>query len=208
MREEIPRKTVYRLSVYLRCLRRLSELGESAVSSDALAKAAGVKPAQLRKDLAHLGALGKRGFGYEVRALEEKLVGILGRTRLQPVILAGVGNLGAALMGYDGFAKEGFEILAGFDIDAGRAKARGGFKQPVLEMGELPDFVRRAVVNMAVLCVPGKSAQEVANQLVEAGIQAILNFSPILLQVPDEVMVNNVNLAIELENLSYFAKRL
>jgi len=199
----IPRKTVYRLSVYLRCLQRLRENGMETVSSDALARAAGVKSTQLRKDLACLGQFGTRGLGYEVEVLSKRISDELGTSRLQPVILVGVGNLGRALLAYKGFEKEGFEIVAGFDVKPS-ATTRKGLKQPVLPMSQLASFIRRRHIRMAILAVPAEVAQEVANELVEAGIMGILNFSPNVLSVPDEVMVNNVNLAIELENLSYF----
>jgi redox-sensing transcriptional repressor len=200
---EIPRKTVYRLSLYLRCLGLIVARREGVVSSAALAAVAGVQPAQLRRDLAHCGPLGKRGTGYEVVHLRDRLEEILGRASLQPVILVGAGNLGQALLSYKGFAKEGFEITAAFDL---RPRKATGRCIAVRRMGLLPDYVRRNEVRMAILCVPGQAAQAVAEQLVSAGIQAILNFSPTLLHLPGTVAVNNVNVAIELENLSYFAR--
>ena len=201
----IPRKTIYRLSIYLRCLARLRENGISTVSSEALARAAGVKPTQLRKDLAYFGTFGTRGLGYDVGALSKKISDKLGTSRLQPVILVGVGNLGLALLSYRGFEKEGFEIVAAFDADPQRRRDKE-IKQPIYGMDELPAFVRDQNVKMAILTVPAAVAQEVANDLTEAGIVGILNFSPIVLAVAEEVMVNNVNLAIELENLSYFTQ--
>jgi len=199
----IPRKAVYRLSLYQRSLQRLKANKVSTVSSAALAKAAGVKPTQLRKDLTYFGQFGTRGLGYDVEALSNKLVEALGTTRLQPVILVGVGNLGSALLHYQGFAKEGFEILAAFDIEPGK---KHHFDIPVLPMGRMREFIRTKKIKMAVLSVPGTVSQEVANELVAAGIQGILNFSTIILQVPDGVVVNNVDLAMELENLSYFIR--
>ncbi len=199
----IPRKTVYRLSLYYRILGRLQGNRIDTVSSDALAKAAGVKPTQLRKDLAYVGQFGTRGLGYNVEALVRELAGVLRTARFQPVILVGAGNLGSALLRYDGFAKEGFEIVAAFDIRPEGAKAAQS-PVSVQPVDRLRDFVAAHGVKLAILTVPGPVAQSVANGLVEAGIQAILNFSPIILQVPDHVVVNNVNLAIELENLSYF----
>ncbi|HEY5298161.1 MAG TPA: redox-sensing transcriptional repressor Rex [Verrucomicrobiae bacterium] len=204
-RPEIPRKTIYRLSIYLRCLARLHENGIGTVSSEALAKAAGVKPTQLRKDLAYFGTFGTRGLGYDVTELFKKISEELGTSRLQPVILVGVGHLGLALVSYRGFEKEGFEIVAAFDADP-RRKRDKEIKQPIYGMSELPDFVQKQNVKMAILTVPAAAAQAVANQLIDAGVTGILNFSPIVLSVPEEVMVNNVNLAIELENLSYFTQ--
>jgi redox-sensing transcriptional repressor len=202
-RPEIPRKTIYRLSVYLRCLARLRDNNIQTVSSEALAKVAGVKPTQLRKDLAYFGQFGTRGLGYDVIELATMIADELGTTSLQPVILVGVGNLGLALLSYRGFEKEGFEITAAFDLEPKRRRDKK-ITQPIFGMEELPAFVRQRGVRMANLTVPVAAAQEVANQLIQAGVTGILNFSPIVLSVPEEVMVNNVNLAIELENLSYF----
>jgi redox-sensing transcriptional repressor len=204
-RPVIPRKTIYRLSLYLRCLARLRENGIGTVSSEALAKVAGVKSTQLRKDLAYFGTFGTRGLGYDVAELSTRIADELGTSRLQPVILVGVGNLGLALLSYRGFEKEGFEIIAAFDAEP-RRKRDKEIKQPLHGMDKLGDFARMNGVKMAILTVPAAAAQEVANLLVNAGIGGILNFSPIVLTVPEEVMVNNVNLAIELENLSYFTQ--
>ena len=199
----IPRKTVYRLSIYQRCLQRLIDNKVETVSSQALAKAAGVKPTQLRKDLTYFGQFGTRGLGYDVPGLLGSIREVLGRTRLQPVVLVGVGNLGAALLRYPGFNKEGFEIVAAFDIDPEKSAPPG---IPVLPRQELSAFLKSNNVKMAILAVPALVAQEVVNQMIGAGIQAILNFSPLILEVPDDVMVNNVDLAVELENLSYFVR--
>ena len=199
----IPRKTIYRLSIYTRCLARLRENGLGTVSSEALAKAAGVKPTQLRKDLAYFGTFGTRGLGYDVPELSQKISDELGTSSLQPVILVGVGNLGLALLSYRGFEKEGFEIIAAFDTEPKRKRDKN-ISQPIHGMEEMPKFIREKSVKMAILSVPVAVAQNVVNTLVDAGIAGILNFAPIVLAVPEDVMVNNVNLAIELENLSYF----
>lgn len=206
MKELVPRKAVYRLSLYKRCLDRLSNGEATTVSSEALAKVAGVKPTQLRKDLGYCGQFGKRGLGYDVATLRRRLSDALGRTSLQPVVLVGAGNLGSALLQYgDGFAREGFEIAAAFDMNPRRRKSAAG-EVTVYPMSRMTKFIDEHQIRIAILCVPGTVAQEVCNALVDAGIQAILNFAPIVLQVPSRVMVNNVNLAIELENLSYFIK--
>jgi redox-sensing transcriptional repressor len=203
VRNEIPRKAVYRLSVYLRCLQRLKTNGIRTVSSEALAAAAGVKSTQLRKDLTYFGQFGTRGLGYDVEQLAKMISDLLGTNSLQPVILVGVGNLGLALLSYRGFEQEGFEIVAAFDLDAER-KRNKKIAQPIMDMADLPRFVQERGVRMAILTVPTTAAQEVTNELVKGGITGILNFAPIVLQVPEEVVINNVNLAIELENLSYF----
>lgn len=206
VRAEIPRKAIYRLSVYLRCLQRLKANDIRTVSSEALAKAARVKSTQLRKDLTYFGQFGTRGLGYDVEQLSTMISDLLGTTSLQPVILVGVGNLGLALLSYKGFEQEGFEIVAAFDVEPSRNRGKTG-KIPLFGMDKLGEVVQKHTVKMAIMAVPATEAQEVANHLIEAGVAGILNFAPIVLHVPDEVMVNNVNLAIELENLSYFIQQ-
>lgn len=203
-RIDIPRKSIYRLSIYQRCLQRLKSNRVDTVSSEALAKAAGVKPTQLRKDLTYFGQFGTRGLGYNVGSLSSTIGEVLGHNRLQPVVLVGVGNLGSALLRYGGFRKEGFEVVAAFDIapkPAGR-----DVLIPILALGTMEEFIKENQVKMAILTVPASSAQEVANVLIKAGVQAILNFSPTVLDVPEDVVVNSVDLAVELENLSYFIR--
>jgi redox-sensing transcriptional repressor len=206
LRAEIPRKAIYRLSVYLRCLQRLKINGIRTVSSEALAKAARVKSTQLRKDLTYFGQFGTRGLGYDVGQLSQMISDLLGTTSLQPVILIGVGNLGLALLTYRGFEQEGFEIIAAFDLDSGRKRDKP-VSTPIHDISRIAEIVKKNGVRMAIVTVPAAAAQEVTNTLVNCGITGILNFSPIVLHVPDEVMVNNVNLAIELENLSYFIQQ-
>jgi redox-sensing transcriptional repressor len=205
-RPEIPRKAIYRLSLYLRCLQRLKENEIRTVSSEALAKAALVKSTQLRKDLTYFGQFGTRGLGYDVEQLAQMISDLLGTNSLQPVILVGVGNLGLALLSYRGFEQEGFEIVAAFDADVQRRRDKEA-STPLYAMDRLAEIVGQRGVKMAILTVPAAVAQEVTNALVECGIAGILNFAPIVLHVPEEVMVNNVNLAIELENLSYFIQQ-
>lgn len=205
IKADIPRKAVYRLSVYLRCLQRLKANDIRTVSSEALAKAARVKSTQLRKDLTYFGQFGTRGLGYDVEQLSKMISDLLGTTSLQPVILIGVGNLGSALLMYRGFEQEGFEIVAAFDADANRKRDKANV--PIYAMDKIEEIVSKHNVRMAMIAVPAAAAQEVTNRLVDSGISGILNFAPIVLHVPDDVMVNNVNLAIELENLSYFIQQ-
>lgn len=202
-RIDIPKKAIYRLSIYHRCLQKLSANGVDTVSSTTLARAAGVKPAQLRKDLAYFGQFGTRGLGYPVEILSTTIRETLGREHLQPVILVGAGNLGSALLRYHGFEKEGFEVIAAFDANPDATRARG-VMIPVFPDTELETFIAEHGVKLAILCVPVEFAQAVVNRLVTAGIQGVLNFSPIVLEVGPEVTVNNVDLALELEHLSYF----
>jgi redox-sensing transcriptional repressor len=204
LKGEIPRQAVYRLSVYMRCLMRLKANGLETVSSQALSSAAGVKPTQLRKDLTYFGQFGTRGLGYDVNQLIGMIAEVLGTNTLQPVVLIGVGNLGKALISYRGFEREGFEIVSAFDADPNIVNSDSKLALPVRPMDELPEVVSKHQVRMAILCVPIEAAQSTVNSLIQAGITGILNFAPMVLHVPDGVTVNNVNLAIELENLSYF----
>jgi redox-sensing transcriptional repressor len=204
-RPDIPRKAIYRLSVYLRCLARFKRNAIRTVSSEALAQAAGVKPTQLRKDLTYFGQFGTRGLGYDVEQLSRMISDLLGTTSAHKVVLVGVGNLGLALLSYRGFEQEGFEIIAAFDADLSR-KRNKNIAPPIYGMDKLPAVIKEFHVKMAIITVPASEAQQVADTLVACGITGILNFAPILLQVPDDVVINNVNLAIELENLSYFIK--
>ncbi|MEM9080466.1 MAG: redox-sensing transcriptional repressor Rex [Verrucomicrobiota bacterium] len=203
---EIPKKTIYRLSLYHRCLGKLIENQHETVSSSALAKASGVKPAQLRRDLSYVGQFGTRGLGYQLEELFQAIREVLGREQLQPVILVGAGNLGCALLRYGGFQREGFEVVAAFDA-VPQAVPKRGIPIPVLDVEGMELFIREHEVKLCILCVPAENAQEVANELVAFGIQGVLNFSPTVLQVPDNVMVNNVDLALELENVSFFIGR-
>jgi redox-sensing transcriptional repressor len=202
---DIPKKAIYRLSIYHRCLQKLHANGVDTVSSTTLARAAGVKPAQLRKDLAYFGQFGTRGLGYPVEILSSTIRETLGREHLQPVILVGAGNLGSALLRYHGFEKEGFEVIAAFDANPEATRARVTSVQ-VLPDSELESFIAQHAVKLAILCVPAEFAQAVVNRLVAAGIQGVLNFSPIVLEVTPDVTVNNVDLALELEHLSYFIR--
>lgn len=202
---DIPRRTVYRLSLYQRCLQKFRDKGLSTVSSEELASAAGVKSPQLRKDIGHLGQFGTRGLGYGIETLSEALSGVLGLSVLQPVVLVGVGNLGSALLRYTGFRREGFEIIAAFDSDVEHAKSTTEeMGVPVIHSQRLGEYVREHGVKMAIIAVPESAGQPVADILVDAGVEAILNFSPAVLAVPDEVMVNHVDLAAELGSLGFF----
>lgn len=204
---DIPRKTVYRLSLYQRCLQKLLEQGIDTVSSEDLAAAAGVKSPQLRKDLGYVGQVGTRGLGYGVGALSEAISGIMGTSSvLQPVVLVGVGNLGAALLRYGGFRKEGFEIIAAFDADPAHVKSTTEeMGVPVHHVDELGEYVGKHGVKMAIIAVPESAGQLVADTLIGGGTTAILNFSPSVLTVPDGVVVNQVDLAAEMSSLAFFA---
>ncbi len=175
------------------------------MSSDDLAAAAGVKPTQLRKDLGHVGQFGTRGLGYSAKTLSEAISGVMGQSILQPVILVGVGNLGAALLRYGGFRKEGFEIIAAFDAEPAQVKSTTDqMGVPVHHVKGLMQYVEEHSVRVAIIAVPANAGQEIADVLVESGVQAILNFSPAVLSVPETVEVNHVDLAVELGSLGFF----
>ena len=161
----IPKKVIYRLSTYHRCLQRLADNGIVTVSSGTLAKAAGVNSSQLRKDIAYLGQWGTRGLGYPVETLAAALRDALRQEKLQPVILIGAGNLGSALLRYQGFQKEGFEVIAAFDSDPAAARSRGVNVSLFFEE-EMENFLSENLVRLAILCVPAEFAQGIANRLV------------------------------------------
>lgn len=202
---DIPKKAIYRISIYHRCLQKLKATHQETVSSTTLAKAAGVTPSQLRRDLGYFGQFGTRGLGYPVDSLIATIRETLGRERLQPVILVGAGNLGSALLRYEGFQKEGFEVIAAFDAKPEEARAKA-LEIPVHDVAKMEGFIFKNEVKLAILCVPIGFAQETVNRLVACGIQGILNFSSIMLEVPADVTVNNVDLAMELEHLAYFVR--
>lgn len=197
--------TVRRLSGYYRILEELERSGEKTVSSFDLARRAGVTPAQVRKDLSVFGQFGKRGTGYDVAQLRGELRGILGLDRRWRVCLVGAGNLAHALFAYKEFAREGFEILAIFDNDTGKiGQAWNGLS--VLPADDLVRVVKDMKLDMGIITTPASAAQDVAESLVKAGVRGILNFAPRKLFVPKNVFLRNVNLAIELESLSFALK--
>ncbi len=197
--------TVRRLSGYYRILQELGAAGETTVASSGLARRAGVSPAQVRKDLSFFGQFGKRGTGYDVARLEERIREILGLNRRWRVALVGAGNLAHALYAYKRFAEEGFEILAVFDNDPAKVgQAWNG--RTVLAMEDLSRVVKGQKLEIGIVTTPATAAQEVAELLVSAGIRGILNFAPRKIFVPEGVTLRNVNLAIELECLSFALK--
>ncbi|HEU4569193.1 MAG TPA: redox-sensing transcriptional repressor Rex, partial [Gemmatimonadales bacterium] len=176
--------------------------GHQTISSGELAAQGGTTSAQVRKDLSFFGSFGKRGLGYDVHELARALREILGLGRRYKVALVGAGKIGSALAQYRGFRQRGFDIVSIFDADPAKVgKQWNGL--PVQPVADLTTALAAEPVDIAVLVTPAESAQEVATVLVEAGIKAILNFAPIQLSVPEEVSVKNVNLALELETLSY-----
>jgi len=184
----------------------LAEAGATTVSSEALAAAAGVNSAKVRKDLSHLGSYGTRGVGYEVQELVGHISTVLGLTQRWSVVLVGVGNLGHALAGYGGFASRGFRIAGLLDADRNRVgEVIAGV--PVQHMDDLAEVVRNGDVSIGVIATPAAAAQEVCDRLVEAGVTSILNFAPAVLQVPPGVDLRKVDLSIELQILSFHEHR-
>jgi redox-sensing transcriptional repressor len=202
----IPEATVARLPVYLRALYGLAERGVSTVASEALAAAAGVNSAKLRKDLSHLGSYGIRGVGYDVDYLVYQVSRTLGLTQDWPVVIVGAGNLGRALANYGGFVSRGFTISAMLDCDPTIVGSRIA-RLTVRHVDELEGVVLRHKVSIGVIATPAGSAQAVCDRLVAAGVTSILNFAPLVLSVPEGVDVRKVDLSIELQILAFHAQR-
>ena len=200
--KRIADSTVRRLSAYLRYLEDFEARGLPTISSDELARRCGTTSAQVRKDLSFFGSFGKRGLGYSVPELAGRLREILGLGRHWKVIIIGAGKIGAALAQYRGFRQRGFKILAAYDSNADKVgKPLEGI--PVRDISHLERDAHKEPPDIAVLAVPSENAQAVVDRLVRAGIKAILNFAPTQLQVPADVTVKTVNMAMELESLSF-----
>lgn len=200
--KKVSEPTVGRLSLYLRVLTELGESGVGTVSSEELARRAGTTAAQVRKDLSIFGTFGKRGLGYPVDALTEELRRILGLGRRWRVALVGAGRIGRALFGYQDFRRQGFYIEAVFDRD----EAKVGQKWNGLEVrsdAELERALAEEQIEIVIVAVPGEAAQGVVDRVVRSGVRGILNFAPVKLHVPAGVALKTVNMAMELEGLSY-----
>ncbi len=198
----VPAPVVSRLSLYLRELQRFQQRGMETVSSTQLGAKLGFTDTQVRKDLAYFGQFGYPGVGYRCGELVTAIRNILGTDRTWNVALVGLGNLGRALLGHRGFHQQGFRITAAFDVspDLVGTTVEG---VPVCSMEELAVVVRREALKLAIITVPAPNAQAVTDQLIRAGIAGILNFAPVTLNVPSHVRVVGVDLAIELEQLTY-----
>ena len=199
---KIADSTVRRLAIYLRVLEALDQPGQETVSSVALAHGAGTTSSQVRKDLSCFGSFGKRGLGYDGGALSAKLREILGLVRRYRVILIGAGRLAGALVKFSGFSDRGFDIVAVVDKDPAKI-GRTWESLEIQDVANLEAVVREKRVDIAMLVTPGEAAQGLVDRLVAAGVTAMLSFAPVHLQVPEGVDVKSVNLAIELETLSY-----
>jgi redox-sensing transcriptional repressor len=205
-RRRIPEATVIRLPLYLRILNEVADEGVEHLSSDRLAELAGVNAAKVRKDLSYLGSYGTRGVGYEVSYLVYQIQRELGLNHEWPIVIIGAGNLGQALSGYAGFGQRGFPVAGIVDVDTQKVgSVIGGVR--VRHIDDLPQIVAARQVSIGVVAVPPGAAQEAADRLVRAGVTSILNFAPVVLSVPRGVTVRKVDLALELQILSYYEQK-
>jgi redox-sensing transcriptional repressor len=202
----IPEATVARLPVYLRCLLEVADAKTATVSSERLADMAGVNAAKVRKDLSYLGSYGTRGVGYDVEFLLYQISRELGLTQDWPVVIVGLGNLGHALANYKGFSARGFRVVALVDADRAKVGERIG-ELEVRHLDDLPGIAAAEHPAIGVIATPATAAQAVADQLVEAGVSAILNFAPTVISVPPTVSIRKVDLSIELQILSFYQQR-
>ena len=198
----VPKVVVSRISLYLRELQRLQAAGQQTISSSQLGTLLGFSDAQVRKDLGFFGQFGYPGVGYRCEELITAMRDILGTNHAWPVVMVGVGNLGQALLGYRGFGRQNFSIEAAFDADPAKVGQviQGIRIQPV---EDLPAVVKSKGIRLGMIVVPAERAQEVADRLVSAGIEGIVNFAPTTLTLPPHVQSVSVDLAIELEQLSF-----
>lgn len=199
---KIADSTVRRLAIYLRFLEEFERQGADTLSSEALASRAGTTSAQVRKDLSFFGSFGKRGLGYDVHALAAQLRNILGLTRRYRVILVGAGRLAGALVQYAEFGARGFDIVAVVDQDPAKIGSRWG-ELTIADVASMERIIARERIDIAILVTPAGPAQALVDRLMASGVTAVLNFAPVQLQVPAGIDVKNVNLAVELETLSY-----
>ncbi|HID95252.1 MAG TPA: redox-sensing transcriptional repressor Rex [Candidatus Latescibacteria bacterium] len=206
MKKRIPEKTVARLSLYLRYLRELAEEDINLVTSARIADHLGIKSAQVRRDLSYFGQFGSAGAGYDLKKLIQALETILGLNRKWKIALVGAGNLGAALFTYPGFKGQGFEIVAVFDNDPSKVGKKWG-KTEILSTTEMNEVIKGRRIKIGIIAVPQHAAEEVAEQLINAGVKAILNFAPRKLKAPKNVKLRDVDMATELQSLSYFLTR-
>jgi redox-sensing transcriptional repressor len=202
---EIPEVVINRLPVYARALASLAAAGETVVSSQALGEALDVTPAQIRKDLSYFGRFGKQGRGYNVPGLLGKLREILGLDRRWKVCVVGVGRLGQAIVEYGGFGPQGFDILAAFDSDPTKIGTCVG-EVPIRDVAELGAFLETAHVDIGVVSVPAGAAQAVTDQLVGAGVKAILNYAPTTATVPPHVTIRHIDPVLEMQSMTFYLK--
>ena len=203
---EIPDVVIDRLPLYYRLLSRLDSEGRSVVSSQELGEELGVTPAQIRKDLSYFGRFGKQGRGYSVSRLLEELKAILGLERRWKIVVVGVGRLGRAIASYPGFEGQGFDIIAMYDASAALVgtEIEG---QHVRDVASLETDLKKTAVDIGIVAVPGEYAQDVVDTLVEAGVRAILNYTPNRVQIPPGVEVRHINPVLFLQSMTYHLKQ-
>jgi len=199
---KIAESTVRRLSLYLRYLEQSEVQGHGTISSAELARRGGTTPAQVRKDLSFFGSFGKRGLGYSVPELAAKIRDILGLKRSYRVVLVGAGRIGGALVQYPGFRERGFHVAAIYDKDQKKVGSRWN-GLVVRDVQQLASDLKKESTDIAIVVTPAEAAQQVVDELVQSGVKAILNFAPVQLAVPPDVIVKSVNMAAELETLSF-----
>jgi redox-sensing transcriptional repressor len=206
--EKISELTTNRLSVYLRCLNTLSAAGIKSISSQALAEQFNLNSAQIRKDLGYFGEFGVRGVGYYVEDLRRHITKILGLDRPHRVGIVGAGRLGTALANYKGFGRSNFSVVALFDDDDAKIGRRVGEDKVLIhDVKKIPRLVGDESIDVMVIAVPARAAQKVLNQIMSAGIKAVLNFAPASLSARLDVKVKTVDLTTSLESLSYYLAR-
>lgn len=198
----VPKAVISRLSLYLRELQHLVRSGMETTSSSELGGLLGFTDAQVRKDLAYFGQFGHPGIGYRCEELIKAIRGILGTDLTWPVCIVGVGNLGRALLGYKGFSQQGFRLVAAFDVDVSKV---GSVIEgvPIYHLNALTAIVQEKKIRLGIITVPSQAAQVVADDLVAAGIEGVVNFAPVTLTLPPEVSLVGVDLAIELEQITF-----
>lgn len=200
---KISEAVVRRLPIYLRFLNELSRMNVTTVSSQDLGAKLNLNPAQIRKDLAYFGEFGKKGIGYDVTYLIEKIRQILKLDREIQVALVGAGNLGRALSNYNAYLQDNMKIVAIFDAMPGKVGEKLN-NMTVLPMEKLADTIRDMQIRIGIITVPASEAQNVANHFVDAGIEAILNFAPVIIRVPDNVRVHHADFTTDLQSLAYY----
>jgi redox-sensing transcriptional repressor len=202
-KQNIPDIIISRLPIYLRALRHMKVMGKTTTSSQELGASIGISAAQIRKDLSQFGEFGKQGTGYDIAFLIDQLRGILNVERVWDVAVVGMGDMGHALARYQGFSDRGFRVLMVFDSDPAKIGEQVG-NYVVRDSKDIVTAIRDAGIRCAMLCVPATAAQEVTNQLLEAGVKAILNYAPISLSVPAGIRVQYLDPSIGLQRMTYY----
>ena len=201
--KKIPEGTISRLFIYLREVTKLADLSIRTISSAELGERTNLSDAQVRKDLGYFGQFGVSGSGYDTTELKQALEKILGKTKTWNVVVVGAGHLGSALANYPGFKRHGLNVIAVFDSDARKTGKKLG-DIAIESIDELPKVVSNKKISIGIIAVPAGKAQEVADKLIDAGVECLLNFAPVSLNVPENIKVKDVDLSRELETLSYF----